>query len=183
MVGLVRHGEDDEASRIICAVVPTLHAPKAHPPPALTPLAEWFRPLAAMAEGRGGALGLSAETAAALLGSPEESVVLHGDIHHANVLDFGPRGWLAIDPKGLVGERYFDYANILCNPDFETATTPGRFRRQIGVVAAAAGLSRRRLLAWVLAWAGLSAAFDWEDGLPTQNALALLEMIAREVNA
>lgn len=32
-------------------------------------------------------------------------VTLHGDLHHGNVLDFGASGWLAIDPKGLKGER------------------------------------------------------------------------------
>jgi aminoglycoside/hydroxyurea antibiotic resistance kinase len=42
--------------------------------------------------------------------------VLHGDLHHGNVLDFGLRGWLAIDPKGLLGERGFDFANIFTNP-------------------------------------------------------------------
>jgi len=26
--------------------------------------------------------------------------VLHGNIHHRNILDFGARGWLAIDPPG-----------------------------------------------------------------------------------
>ena len=26
------------------------------------------------------------------------------------------RGWLAFDPKGLVGERTYDCANTLCNP-------------------------------------------------------------------
>lgn len=47
--------------------------------------------------------------------------VLHGDLHHGNVLDFGPLGWLAIDPKGLHGESGFDYANILSNPDRASA--------------------------------------------------------------
>jgi streptomycin 6-kinase len=46
-----------------------------------------------------------AATARELLAKPSEVVVLHGDIHRGNVLDFGPRGWLASDPKGLVGER------------------------------------------------------------------------------
>jgi streptomycin 6-kinase len=42
---------------------------------------------------------------------------LHGDLHHENVLDFGERRWLAIDPHGLHGERFFDFANIFTNPD------------------------------------------------------------------
>ena len=40
-----------------------------------------------------------------LLAEPREVCALHGDLHHDNVLDFGPRGWLAIDPHALVGER------------------------------------------------------------------------------
>ena len=43
----------------------------------------------------------SAAAARALLAEPREVSVVHGDLHHGNVLDFGPRGWLAIDPKGL----------------------------------------------------------------------------------
>ena len=41
----------------------------------------------------------------ALLALPQDVGVLHGDLHHGNVLDFGD-GWRAIDPKGLVGERW-----------------------------------------------------------------------------
>jgi streptomycin 6-kinase len=103
-------------------------------------------------------LNQAASTALELLAEPEEVVVLHGDIHHGNVLDFGPRGWLAIDPKGLVGERGFDHANLFCNPDLASATAPGRLARQATIVAEAARLDRRRLLRWILAWAGLSAA-------------------------
>jgi streptomycin 6-kinase len=94
-------------------------------------------------------------------------------MHRGNVLNFGSRGWLAIDPKGLMGmgERYFDYANILCNPDEQAATAPGRLMWQTSVIAEAAHLDRSRLLAWIVAWAGLSAAFGLEDGLPPEGAL------------
>jgi streptomycin 6-kinase len=109
--------------------------------------------------------------------------VLHGDMHHGNVLNFGSRGWLAIDPKGLIGERYFDYANILCNPDAEIATMPGRLSRQVRVVAEAAHLERNRLLAWVVAWAGLSAAFLVDDGLPPNDALAMVELAAAQLGS
>ena len=180
LIQVVRDSGDDEASRIACAVVAKLHVPRAQPKPILAPLAEWFKPLAELAKVSGGVLEVSAKVAAELLNSSEGDVVLHGDIHHANILDFGDRGWLAIDPKGLVGERYFDYTNLFCNPDFETAIAPGRFRRQIEVVAAAAHLQRRRLLAWAVAWAGLSVAFQWEDGLPADRQLALLERIVGE---
>jgi streptomycin 6-kinase len=113
-----------------------------------------------------------------LLASEREVAVLHGDIHHRNILDFGERGWLAIDPKGYLGDRGFDYANLFCNPDHGTATAPGRLARRIEVVAAAAGLERKRLLRWILAWAGLSATWHLADGTSPQTAFMVGEIAA-----
>ncbi|MFX4335885.1 aminoglycoside phosphotransferase family protein, partial [Acinetobacter baumannii] len=64
----------------------------------------------------------------------------------------------------LYGERGYDYANLFTNPDAKTAQAPGRFERQLEIVIAARGLQRRRLLQWILAWTGLSAAWFDEDG-------------------
>jgi streptomycin 6-kinase len=162
LADMAEHGADDEASRIICNVVATLHASRSSPPPDLIPLTNWFHALMAAHEGR--ILERSAETARMLLTEPRDVVPLHGDIHHGNILDFGDRGWLAIDPKRLKGERGFDYANLFCNPEHLIATAPGRLARRVEVVAQAAQLERRRLLQWILAWAGLSTAWLIEDG-------------------
>lgn len=111
--------------------------------------------------------------------------MLHGDVHHNNILDFGPRGWLAIDPKRVTGERTYDYANLICNPDLPSATDPARFNRQVALVAAQAGLEPRRLLQWVLAFAGLSAAWFLEDddapAADKQLQVANLALLALEV--
>jgi streptomycin 6-kinase len=146
---MARSGRDDEACRVLCAVAARLHAPRPKPPPPdLVPLPRWFRDLEPAAAAHGGILVRCAETARALLDSPREVGVLHGDLHHDNVLDFGPRrGWLAIDPKRLLGERGLDFANIFTNPDLSdptrpVATLPGRFARRVAVVAEAAGLER-----------------------------------------
>jgi streptomycin 6-kinase len=80
---------------------------------------------------------------------------------------------VAIDPKGLLGERAFDLVNILRNPDAVTALAPGRFVRQVGIVARAARLDRRRLLEWTLAFAGLSAAWHLADGERPELDLAV----------
>jgi streptomycin 6-kinase len=181
LVGMARGGRDDEASRIICAVAARLHAPRDRPPPRLIPLPRWFAALEPAAARHGGILSLAAATARELLAEPQEVVVLHGDIHHGNVLDFGPRGWLAIDPKRLAGERGFDFANLFCNPDMAIARAPGRLARQASVVADAAGLDRRRLLSWILAWAGLSAAWYLEDGEPAELPLTVARLAAAEL--
>jgi streptomycin 6-kinase len=161
---MVRDGDDRQATEILCQVVARLHAPRAEPLPELIPLHQWFNSLWPAAQAHGGMLRLSARVAAELLTSPREQTVLHGDIHHDNVLDFGERGWLVIDPKRLYGERAFDYANIFCNPNYGIATDPDIFQRRVVQICQLAGLERQRLLQWILAWAGLSAAWFMEDG-------------------
>jgi streptomycin 6-kinase len=181
LADMARQGEDDEASRIICAAAAGLHAPRATPTPELVPLARWFRALDPAATRNGGILARAAAAAHELLREPRDVGVLHGDLHHGNVLDFGTRGWLAVDPKGLVGELGFDFANIFCNPDPETALAPGRVARQASVVAEAAGLDRTRLLEWILAYAGLSAAWSLEEGDEPTTALAVAEIAGAEI--
>jgi streptomycin 6-kinase len=178
---MARNGRDDEASRIICAVAAKLHAPRKRPPPELLPLSRWFEELEPAAAQHGGILSHAAATARELLAAPQDIVVLHGDLHHGNILDAGSRGWLAIDPKRLVGERGFDFANIFCNPDPAVAAAPGRLARQSHVVAEAAGLERVRLLKWILAYAGLSAVWFLSDGVKPELDLAVAELAAAEL--
>ncbi|MEU7656816.1 aminoglycoside phosphotransferase family protein, partial [Micromonospora taraxaci] len=93
---------------------------------------------------------------------------LHGDLHHNNVLDFDGRGWLAIDPHGLLGERSFDFANIFTNPDLDdpawpVATLPERFEARLAIVTQETGIESSRVLKWIVAWTGLSAAWFLND--------------------
>lgn len=50
-----------------------------------------------------------------LLKTSPESVFLHGDLHHMNILLHG-ENWLAIDPKGLYGDPAFEAAAYIRNP-------------------------------------------------------------------
>lgn len=184
---LAHAGRDDEACRILCDVAARLHAPRAKPLPEFVPLARWFRELGPAAEAHGGILVRSAEIARKLLDEPHEIVALHGDLHHGNVLDFGDRGWLAIDPKGLLGERGFDFANIFTNPDMDDptrplATKPDRFLARVAVVAGAANLERERLLRWILAWSGLSAAWLLTDGADAAVDFEVAKLAAAELD-
>jgi streptomycin 6-kinase len=46
-----------------------------------------------------------------------DDMLLHGDLHHDNVLRATREPWLAIDPFGLVGDPGFDCGPMLYNPD------------------------------------------------------------------
>lgn len=163
LLAMAMNGEDDEASHILCQTAARLHAPREKPLPDPVPLTRWFRDLEPAAAKHGGTLADCSAIANALLADPRDVAILHGDIHHGNILDFEERGWLAIDPKRLHGERGFDFANIFANEELPTITDPARFRRQLAVVSAEAGLEPKRLLQWITAYSGLSAAWFLGD--------------------
>jgi streptomycin 6-kinase len=181
LAAFARQGRDDEACRIICDAVAKLHAQRGEPPEGLVPLEEWFCELEPAAAKHGGILIKAVAASRHLLESPRDKVVLHGDIHHDNILDFEARGWLAIDPKGLFGERGFDYANIFPNPDLEAATAAGCVARRATTIAEASGLERMRLLQWALAYAGLRAAWSINDGQTPEPLLTVAEAAAAEL--
>ncbi|UGV26148.1 APH(6)-I family aminoglycoside O-phosphotransferase [Rhodopseudomonas boonkerdii] len=165
---MARSGRDDEACRILCRTAEQLHVRRSEPLPELYRLDIWFQPLFDLSPSHP-VLAPAAEQARRLLADQRDIRPLHGDLHHDNVLDFGERGWLAIDPHGLVGERIFDFANIFTNPDLadptqQVATLPGRFEARLGIVTEETGIETVRLLEWIVAWTGLSAAWFIGDG-------------------
>lgn len=176
-------GHDDDAIRIACDVVAQLHAYRAPDPPPLVALRDWFASLLA-SEATDAILRRSQATAAALLAEPPvDEAVLHGDIHHRNVLHFGDRGWRAIDPKALRGARAFDYANLFCNPSHDIAVDHTRFERRVAIVADVARLDPRTLLRWILAWSGLSAIWLIEDDEPAETRLQVAALAAHALDS
>ena len=166
---LERHG-DDRATEVAAAVLQRLHAARDAPPPsALTTLHDHFAGLFRKAEadrraGRRTQFIEAAECAQALLSSQRGIRPLHGDVHHANILS-SPRGWLAIDPKGLVGEPAFDAANLFCNPlEGDLRFREDRALSMAAILSRAIGVAAERLLDHAFAYSALSAAWHVEDG-------------------
>jgi streptomycin 6-kinase len=171
LVRMVSMGRDDEATRTICDAADRIHGASAdvldaEDPPELFDLRTWFGHLFVYADRLGDFHRRGAEVAAELFDDSRDPVVLHGDLHHGNVLDFGARGWLAIDPKGLLGEATFDYCNVLCNPSHERALVPGRLDRQFEVVVDSTGLEPSRLARWLVAWCALASTWFTLDDDP-----------------
>ncbi|WP_104474373.1 aminoglycoside phosphotransferase family protein [Microterricola pindariensis] len=172
--------DDDHALRLLCQSVARLHEPRPAPP-ALVSLERWFAELFEHADAGGAGYLRGADLAAELLDEPGDIVVLHGDVHHGNVLDFGGRGWLAIDPKGLSGTPAFDYANMLCNPSPERAAHPEVLARRAATVALASGIAAGTLLRWTVAWTALSATWHrlGDDAAAAARKLAIGDTATR----
>ena len=110
-----------------------------------------------------------------------EPVLLHGDLHHFNILSANRQPWLAIDPKGVVGEREYEVGALLRNPAPDSSTrmdTRKLLARRVDMLAEILGFDRQKIRAWgfsqaVLAavWCIDSKANDWGIFLKCAEAL------------
>src|SRR5579884_718199 len=114
---------DDEATRIAAEVMLRLRrpAPEDHQFLTLRGRASGLRDLRRRFDGGTGPLPARLVTRAEalfadLLASSPAPMLLHGDLHHANILAAGREPWLAIDPKGVVGDPAYEPATLLLNP-------------------------------------------------------------------
>jgi streptomycin 6-kinase len=102
---------------------------------------------------------------AALLSSMGEQVVLHGDLHHFNILAAERQPWLAIDPKGIIGEPAFEAAPLLRNPYphlYAVRDLEAVLHRRVVLLSEQLGLARERICGWGIAYAVLSAWWSFD---------------------
>ncbi|RWX00491.1 aminoglycoside phosphotransferase family protein [Flavobacterium cerinum] len=185
LVDMVKQNRDNEATCIICSVAKKLYTIKKEHPLGITTLETWFKDLWPAAVKYRGIIQECAVIARDILDNQNDTAVLHGDLHHQNVLYSNTSGWVVIDPKCLIGERAFDYANIFCNPDKETALAPGRFMERLQIVSKEADLDTKHLLRWIIAWCGLSAAWilnEPQEGETPDIDLGVAEIALRILN-
>ncbi len=165
LVTLVERGEDENATLIIAQVIKQIHSvPQDVSRDGLVMLDRWFGALftKAAADRQSGVESIyvrSAAFAERLLADPREVRVLHGDIHHRNIRQ-SARGWLAFDPKGVIGERTYDCANTLCNPAMpELVHNETRLLTHAAILADTLALDVSRVLAFTYAYACLNASW------------------------
>ncbi|HVB11102.1 MAG TPA: aminoglycoside phosphotransferase family protein [Bacillota bacterium] len=96
---------------------------------------------------------------------PAAPCLLHGDLHHSNILSGTRSSWLAIDPKGVVGEAAFDTYAFLHNP-VGVEIAPAEQRRRADALGEALGMERAWLRRWAVAGMVLSALWSLEGGEP-----------------
>ena len=118
----------------------------------------------------------------ALSATQRATRLLHGDLQHSNVLEDRERGWLAVDPKGVIGEVECEIAPLLRNPSESPAVfaDPARVERRVAVLSSRLGLDADRILRWTFALGVLSAIWQVEDGQvvdPVGGPLALVRVV------
>jgi streptomycin 6-kinase len=169
LTDVVLNGRDDEATDVLADVIHTIgeRTPLANSPTVV----EWANafdryrrsndrqvPPALLEEG--------AHRYVALASSQRRRRLLHGDLHHYNVLFDAARGWLALDPKGVVGEIEYEIGAMLRNPAErpDLFASPRVVERRIERVARRLHIDVGRTLEWGFAQAVLAAIWSVEDG-------------------
>lgn len=171
--------DDVAAAGILASVLETM-APDA-PPPHCPTVGDWgrgFDRYLAMGDTRipQPLVVRAREVFAALCETQRVPRLLHGDLQHYNILFDEHRGWLAIDPKGIVGEREYELGAFLRNPGDQPKLflDPAVIQRRIGQLSSAWPCDPTRVLQWAFAQAVLSAIWTVEDGAPWDDAVPVL---------
>lgn len=126
-----------------------------------------------------------ARVAERLLQTEHDVVLLHGDIHHKNILNCPMRGWLAIDPQGVIGERTFDLANAFFNPDDKASLveTDSRIRSMCDIFSTRLQIDPLRILEFAFAYGCLSSAWCLEDGQNPERRIRISTLLQRAISA
>jgi streptomycin 6-kinase len=114
------------------------------------------------------------------LAENHKPVFMHGDFHHYNILS-SERGWLVIDPKGVIGPACYEVGPLLINPWGDLLGRKdyrGMTKRRIDILHECLGFERERIHEWGVAHAILSAWWSIEDNTGWEYAAAFAEMIA-----
>lgn len=157
---------DSEAIQIACTIIKKLH--KASIDHSLPHIRYWLAALDKNWDIPPHFLQKARELRDKLLLSATGDILLHGDLHHDNILQDGTT-WMVIDPKGVIGEAAFELAPFIRNPipellDSDKASSI--IERRITTFAKILGIEETRIRDWCYVEAVLSWAWNLEDHTP-----------------
>ncbi|HYM14933.1 MAG TPA: aminoglycoside phosphotransferase family protein [Dehalococcoidia bacterium] len=121
------------------------------------------------------------ERAAHLASDGAPLMLLHGDLHHDNIISAERAPWLAIDPKGVVGEPAWEIAPFLFN-NLPAGTGEARrlIRRRADQLSDELSLDRARVYAWSAVRSLQSAFWSLRDSVRLREiAVMCAEELAR----
>lgn len=170
LVGVALNGGDDEATEILAGIIQKMSPGQlVEAPVTVEDWAKGFERYSASGDDQipKSLVDNGYRVYLDLCRSQSSPRLLHGDLHHYNVLFDSDRGWLAIDPKGVVGEIEYEIGALLRNPyeQPEMFAQPSTVVRRLNLLASKLSLDFSRALAWGFAQAVLSAIWGIEDGL------------------
>ncbi|MBT3323164.1 MAG: phosphotransferase [Anaerolineae bacterium] len=171
--------DDKQSTNILLDLMPKLWRPYCGEYPFPT-IADWGRGFSHLRERNAGGTGRldkrlidrAENIYTELVISSESAVLLHGDLHHGNVLLAKDKSYLAIDPKGVLGEPCYEVGAFLRNPmpellKREKLHTLMMWRTK--EIVEKLGFEQERVVGWAMSQAVLAAIWCDEDSLPCRE--------------
>jgi len=179
LLNLVHQGRDDDATAILARTLASMRPEAA--PPGLPTVESLGADLASGGPVPGDLLHAARAAHATLYASQREVRLLHGDLHHENLLFDRTRGWLAVDPKGVVGELAYEAGAFLRNPwgQPDLFADPVRLRARLAILERTLPLDLARVRSWAFVQAVLAGVWAAEDGLPDAEIAGCLALARR----
>lgn len=96
-----------------------------------------------------------------LISTMKNPVLLHADLHHRNIILRGEDDWIAIDPRGVVGEVAYEAAPFVCCYQLPRVKTKADWaavlRDRVELFSELLQVDKTRLQAWVTVFAARKA--------------------------
>ncbi|HEY7358573.1 MAG TPA: aminoglycoside phosphotransferase family protein [Ktedonobacterales bacterium] len=183
--------QDEQATSILAGVMRQLWrpAPAGHSFPTVEQLGQDLTQLRPRYDGGYGPfpprlVDEALDLFATLSASAHETMLLHGDLQHHNILRAGD-AWLAIDPKGVVGDPGYEVGASFYNPMpgiLEAPDLEQVLARRVAQLSEELDMDRARIRGWGLAKSVQNAwglvKLDLE-GMNPQGMLRCAEILSR----
>lgn len=108
----------------------------------------------------------AAKVADQLVASQGKQLLLHGDLHHENMLQSGD-DWVMIDPQGVIGEVEYEIGAFIRNPIFillEQDNLEQIIAHRFNRLSQLLNLDKQRIIDWSFVQAILAACYSEQDG-------------------
>jgi streptomycin 6-kinase len=102
--------------------------------------------------------------------------LLHGDFHHFNILSSN-RGWLVIDPKGVIGPIGYEIGPFMLNP-WNSPLDRIMLERRVSIFSDRLDWKREFIIQWAMAHCVLSAWWNIQDDMDAGHALHCAEILS-----
>lgn len=158
---------DDDAVKILCQIIKRLQQVKLDNDEPFTKLETLLKALDKSADIPHDILLKARLLKDSLLKTTHNNFLLHGDLHHDNLLKNGD-GYVVIDPKGFVGDPVFEVVTFILNPIqelLEQACPRAIIKRRIMICAQSLGFCPRRIADWAYVKCVLNWLWSLEDNL------------------
>ncbi len=188
-VPLSEEVDDEKATRILSSVIQKLHKPLPSSHTFMT-IDGWIKELSNFHNKPDSIIqplpldliNKARELFTYLIKTSAPGVLVHGDLHHDNVLSSARAGWIGIDPKGIASEPTYEVAAMIRNPYQKLKNVINleeMLHRRILILSEELGFNPLRIHQWCLAQTVLSAVWNHGEAKGSEHAIRVARALER----